>query len=205
MWYLTGRPFPNALAIPNVGFILTPHITNKVCFTGKTWAADTGRFGSPDKYEDGKYLAWLKQRAGEGNCLFASAPDVVCDPVATLEMSIPMFEPIKRIGYPVAFVGQDGMENYPIPWWKFDVFFIGGSTEWKLSDKAAALVREAHRRNKWVHMGRVNTWRRMRYAASIGCDSVDGNLLAFGPDANLPKLKSWMQKLQTGVQVRSVL
>ena len=29
-------------------------------------------------------------------------------------------------------------------------------------------------RGKWVHMGRVNSTRRIRYAASIGCDSVDG-------------------------------
>ena len=33
---------------------------------------------------------------------------------------------------------------------------------------------EAKRRRKWVHMGRVNSERRIRYAASIGCDSIDG-------------------------------
>jgi len=30
-------------------------------------------------------------------------------------------------------------------------------------------------------------------AASIGCDSVDGTFLAFGPDKNLPQLLRWLR------------
>jgi hypothetical protein len=34
--------------------------------------------------------------------------------------------------------------------------------------------------------------KRLRPAASIGCDSVDGTLLAYGPDRNLPELLGWL-------------
>jgi hypothetical protein len=91
----------------------------------------------------------------------------------------------------VAFVAQDGLESLTVPWDDFDVLFIGGTTEWKLGPQARALVADAKARGKWVHMGRVNSERRYRYAHAIGCDSVDGTYLTFGPDENLPKLLRW--------------
>lgn len=56
------------------------------------------------------------------------------------------------------------------PWWRR----IGGSTGWKLGPAARALVCEAKRRGQWVRMGRVNSLKRIAYAAEIGCDSIDG-------------------------------
>jgi hypothetical protein len=44
-------------------------------------------------------------------------------------------------------------------------------------------------------MGRVNSQERLRYARHIGCDSVDGTYLAFGPDRNLPRLLGWMAEV----------
>lgn len=38
---------------------------------------------------------------------------------------------------------------------------------------------------RWTHMGRVNSLRRIRYAKSIGCDSVDGSALAMFTDTYL--------------------
>jgi hypothetical protein len=45
----------------------------------------------------------------------------------------------------------------------------------------------------WVHMGRVNSWRRYSYAAGLGIDSVDGTLLAHGPDLHLPRVLAWQR------------
>jgi hypothetical protein len=42
-------------------------------------------------------------------------------------------------------------------------------------------------------MGRVNSERRYRYARAIGCDSVDGTKLVFGPDENLPQVLAWLR------------
>ena len=71
------------------------------------------------------------------------------------------------------------------PWDDFDALFIGGSTSWKLGPGAAAVAYDAKLRGKWVHMGRVNSLRRMRYAESIGCDSADGTTLRFSPGTDV--------------------
>ena len=47
----------------------------------------------------------------------------------------------------------------------------------------------------WVHMGRVNSQRRLRYAHAIGCDSVDGTYLTYAPDQNLRRLLGWLEDL----------
>ncbi|MFB8071085.1 hypothetical protein [Streptomyces californicus] len=129
------------------------------------------------------------------DCLFATAPDVVGDARATMLRSAPFLPEIRRRGYPVALVGQNGLEDLAVPWDTFDVLFLGGDTEWKLGDHARALTAEARRRSKWVHMGRVNSLKRLRYAASIGCQSADGTYVAFGPDVNLPKCLEWVRKV----------
>lgn len=165
---------------------------------GSAWCADNGCFGKGFPGEDA-WLAWLDSFTPEqrARCLFATAPDVVADAAGTLERSRPWLPKIRELGYPAAFVAQDGLENMPVPWDEFDALFIGGSTEWKLGPHAARLAREAKARGKWVHCGRVNSERRLRYCAAIGCDSVDGTYLVFGPDQNLPKLKRWLDRNQT--------
>ena len=82
-------------------------------------------------------------------------------------------------------------------WDEFDAFFVGGTTEWKLSAEAAALTRTAVDMGKWVHMGRVNGGKRYEYADVIGCHSVDGTHLTKGPDRNLPDPLAWRRKSQS--------
>lgn len=93
MWYLSGAPQPDALTLPNVGFMLTPAMGNNPSLDGVTWAADNGRFSAPERYTDSWFMDWLKKHKGKGHCLFACAPDVLGDPVATWNMSEPMFAP----------------------------------------------------------------------------------------------------------------
>ena len=54
---------------------------------------------------------------------------------------------------------------------------------------------EAKAHGKWVHMGRVNSLKRLQYAAAIGCDSADGTYLTFGPAKNLPRLLGWLAEV----------
>lgn len=162
--------------------MLTPQMGNRLP-PGIMWAADNGRFSNPASYSDEAYLAWLERKdASRDRCLFATAPDVVGDAAATLALSGPMFARIRAAGYRVALVAQDGLESLPVPWDDFDALFIGGTTAWKLSTHASELVTEAKRRGKWVHMGRVNSVRRLRYADAIGCDSADGTVLKHDPN-----------------------
>jgi hypothetical protein len=148
---------------------------------GQPWAVDNGRFSRPEQYIDAGYLAWLRTLPYQDRCLFATAPDVVGDAAATLELSLPMLPRIRALGLPAAFVGQDGLTIDTTPWDAFDALFIGGTTEWKLSEVAYQLAAEAKRRGKWTHMGRVNSWRRFRAAAAAGYDSADGTYLRFDP------------------------
>lgn len=157
------------------------------------WAADNGCFTQPGSYTDERFLAWLAREApNRGRCLFAVAPDVVGDAAATLERSLPMLPRIREAGYLAALVAQDGLEHLEIPWYAFDVLFIGGSTEWKMGEAVKGLISLAKGLGKWVHVGRVNSRRRFRHFAALGVDSVDGTFLAFGPSKNLPKLRSWL-------------
>lgn len=161
------------------------------------WAADNGCFGKGYPGDE-RWFAWLVKHADDADrCLFANAPDVflpelgIGDATATLRRSAPWLPRIRALGYPAGLVFQDGIEHLDIPWDDFDVMFIGGSTAWKLSPQVARLAAEARRRGKGVHMGRVNSKRRHTYATLIGCDSVDGTFLTYGPDVNLARLQAW--------------
>lgn len=129
------------------------------------------------------------------NCAFAVAPDVVGDAAGTLERSTPWLSKIRDLGLPVAFVAQDGSEaEGMIPWGSFDVLFLGGSTEWKLDPElAGAVTAEANRRGVPVHMGRVNSKKRLNLAQAWGCKSADGTFLAFGGPKQLERLAVWIE------------
>lgn len=180
----------DAMTTGTLAQICTPN-EGRTPLPGVTWAADNGCF-SVNYVGDDAWLSWLRKHAPHADrCLFATAPDVVGDAEATLVRSAPHLPAIRALGYSAALVAQDGLEDLAVPWGTFDALFIGGSTEWKLSPPAAQLVGEAKARGKHVHMGRVNSHRRWSYAEHIGCDSVDGTYIAFGPDVNLPNVLSW--------------
>jgi hypothetical protein len=187
-----------AMAAGELGYIDTPAQKNKTAgekihAAGAAWCADNGAYSN--KFDEQKWWAFLERNVHRAKtCLFATAPDVVGDAGATLDRSLPWLQPIRELGYPAALVAQDGLEELTVPWDDFDVLFIGGTTAWKLGAAARDLIREAKSRGKHVHMGRVNSLKRYRYADAIGCDSVDGTFLVFGPDKNLPKLLSWIRE-----------
>lgn len=161
---------------------------------GAVWCADNGCFA--DGWEEGKWWRFLTGNAYRADtCLFAVAPDVVGDAWRTHIKSLPWLPKIRALGYPVAYVAQDGIDKHPMmPWDDFDVLFIGGTTEFKLGPVAREYAAEAKRRGKHVHMGRVNSRRRLEYARAIGCDSADGTFLTFGPKTNLPRLLAWLHE-----------
>jgi len=172
--------------------IATPKSGNNRVPVDSRWCADNGCFGKGYPGDEA-WFAWLEQHTRRDLCDFAVAPDVVGDAVATMARSLPWLPKIRALGLPAAFVAQDGLEDMDVPWGSFDCLFIGGTTEWKLGPHARALVAQAKALGKWVHMGRVNSERRFKYAAAIGCDSADGTFLIFGPDKNLPRLMAWLR------------
>lgn len=183
-------------------------------YAGAGWAADNGCFSSKG-FTEARWWDWLAATTSDG-CHFATAPDVVGDHAATVERSLPWLPKIRALGHRAAFVGQNGASLDTVPWDAFDVLFLGGSpeclacgwvrpatafkvhhcpscarklTEWKLGQIARDLTAEATRRGIPVHMGRVNSLKRLVYAQEIGCSTADGTWLAFGADANAPRLR----------------
>jgi hypothetical protein len=137
----------------------------------------------------------------------------VGDAAATLIESARWYDKMHELGFKVALVAQDGLDPDDVPWDKIDAIFVGGSDDYKVGTapppRVRALradgspwgrpgcidvVREARRRGKWVHVGRVNSLCRYRFACLIGADSVDGTYLVKAPDENLPKLMSWLDE-----------
>ena len=155
-------------------------------------------------------------------CLFATAPDVFApvagpgDPVATIARSLPFLPKIREAGVPAGLVAQDGLQNMldEIPWVEFDVLFLGGSDDFKLGyaakrskghphyDRFAEdtinwmrLIHECHVRDKSIHVGRSNSFARLRWSYLIGADSADGTFIMMAPQTNTERVKDWYRKL----------
>lgn len=198
MIYLSGASTPELrakLPHPSFGLMWTPAAyTDRQHVPGAAYAADNGCFTLGDRFDPAVWLRWLSALDRTG-CLFAVAPDVVGDAAATLARSEPYFDRLRELGYPVAYVLQNGQEHLPVPWGDIDAVFIGADTAWKLSEHAARLAYAAKDRGKWVHMGRVNSRKRLLRAAVMGCDSADGTFLRYAPRTNLPRMLGWLHGL----------
>lgn len=181
--------------VDRLGHLITPSNRNSMASllsTGLPWAADNGCYSG---FEPQLFRGFLRKIAGHPGCLFAVVPDVVGDARATLDLFGEWCLEVRATGQPIAFVGQDGAEDLPIPWNDFDAWFIGGSTRWKLSAASAGLAHEAIRQGKWLHMGRVNSRKRMTSAASFGCDSIDGSSASMFGDRNVPRYCAWLEQI----------
>lgn len=182
----------------NLGLLAQPG--NRIDLLGDqvaAWAVDNGCFAKGASFDEAGYVAYLQRMSRAGTLLWATAPDVVGDYAATTRRSLPWLATIRQLGVPAAYVAQDGMETdlHNVDWTRMDALFIGGSTEWKLGAGAARCAEAALDHGLHVHMGRVNSLRRLRYAQSIGCDTADGTYVAFGPSKNAPKVLEWLDTM----------
>lgn len=148
------------------------------------------------KFNLGDYLVWMRKYidARGDSVLWVTAPDVVGDWEATLESSLPVLPLIRSLGGFAALVSQDGATPETTPWDSFDCLFVGGSTDWKLGEESRLMCHEAKKRGKWVHMGRVNSKKRLLAAGKFGCDSVDGTFLKFRGPTGVADILHWLRE-----------
>ncbi|HET7110137.1 MAG TPA: hypothetical protein VFI41_04655 [Gemmatimonadales bacterium] len=177
---------------------------------------DNGGFGAKGRDFIPGWWAWLNKlveqmTAGQlAKVRFAAAPDkldwvtpeggkpfCIGDATATLDLFRVWAPRIKALGLPVALVAQDGLEDMltEVPWDLVDVVFLGGSDGFKTGEAGRLVTKWAKNLGKEVHMGRVNSGKRLALAQSWGCDTADGTFLAFGPEKNLPRLLAWLDEL----------
>lgn len=136
------------------------------------YALDNGAFiawTKKEKFNEEAFMEHCEWAGGAGvQPLWVVVPDVVTDASATLAAWHEWAPRLRKFGWPLAFAAQDGHEPGDVPA-DADVVFIGGSTDWKL--QAIRPFCAAHKR---VHVGRVNTYGRLRLCADSGAESCDG-------------------------------
>lgn len=167
----------------NLGVLVTPNDGNAFPPASVVWAADNSAFSG---FDDVKFRRFLDRLQGRPDCLWLTAPDVVGDAEQTFALWREWSPRIREKGLRPALVAQDGLRVADVPWSEVGAIFIGGSTRYKLGEAAAEIVGEANRRNVWTHMGRVNSARRILFAAAIGCRSVDGSGFSRFSETHLP-------------------
>lgn len=135
---------------------------------GVPYGLDNGCFAKFEK----KTWRRLLEDARQTRPIFVCLPDIVGDARRTLDLFDAFLEETE--GLPRALVLQDGIGQHPINFSKVDAVFIGGSDEFKISTEAFNAAKAAKMLDKWVHVGRVNTAKRVM--DWIGkADSLDGS------------------------------
>jgi hypothetical protein len=129
------------------------------------YALDNGCFSG---FDEEKFIRMLDKSCWMKPPLWVTVPDVLYDNKRTLDFWYEYKGLVKRYGYNLGFVVQDGCTVEEVPEEAYCIF-VGGTTSWKLEN--------AHKfkgLRSWLHIGRVNTPKRLKWAYEIGADSVDG-------------------------------
>jgi len=158
----------------------------------------------PYALDNGAFTAWTKQhpwcakswidmlqlaRMSGKTPVWALVPDVVGNRNETLANWGRFASVIGSFGWTKAFAVQDGMNPKDVPE-DASVIFVGGTTEWKwrnLEMWAKSFPR--------IHVGRVNSIRRLVTCEKFNVESVDGTGWFRDPsDPNkLKALKHWFE------------
>jgi hypothetical protein len=162
------------------------------------WACDNSAFSKPEdlKFWNLAIDAWSHMTYNPPE--WVAVPDVVGDHTATLRLFydwvMQWSVELGRLPFPLAFVLQDGCREEDVPWAFISAVFVGGSDQFKLQ-QSGPLVRAAKERGKLVHVGRVNSLKRLKFAHSLGADSVDGTCFSMFPDKKIEWAIRYIQTL----------
>lgn len=168
------------------GLILSP---GKPRVVGFVHALDNGAWGAFQQGQPFDFPAFERHVANHGDgAEFVVAPDIVAGGLDSLRLSLDWLPRLASVAKRRLIAVQDGMTEADIaPHLSPTVgVFVGGSTVWKLTTMRVwgALARK---HGAYLHVGRVNTIRRIRYCQDAGADSFDGTS-ATRFSCTLPKL-----------------
>jgi len=138
-------------------------------------------------FEGPKFARMAQIGFADDLCMFVIMPDIYGDHEETLARFTYWYRKLDLDEYPreahadkLGFVAQDGCTVDTMPeslWDLIGCIFIGGTDSYKESPEVYDLIQEAKIRNKWVHVGRVNTPRKIVYFHGLA-DSFDGSGIA---------------------------
>jgi hypothetical protein len=144
------------------------------------WALDNGAWGCRQRGVPFDSAAFLFALARWGLAAdFIVLPDVVCGGLASLEMSLRWLPLVRMYGRPMLIPVQDGMRPSDLrAYVDADTgIFVGGSTDWK--ERSLRMWGQLRRETGcYLHVGRVNSARRIQLAIDAGAESCDGTSLS---------------------------
>ncbi len=216
-----------------VGHLVTPHTQNRIdaiATSGRPWAADNGcgpkADGTPGQLDVPAFRQMLRdilsalRLPGARPPLWVAVPDVVGDAAATAERWREWRHELRGKGIPLAYVIQDGWDDVAPGYaprlshgglkWGGDTprpacWFLGGSTGFK-EGRGIEIVAELKRAGRRVHVGRVNSERRLRLFDGLGVDAegypvavdtIDGTQFSMYPDTYIPR---WAERLRPSLR-----
>ncbi len=140
------------------------------------YALDNGAwsaFQAQEQFDEAAFLRAL-DRLG-ANADWIVIPDIVAGGVRSLDYSLSWLPRLTSLDVPLLLAVQDGMTpNLVRPLLNSRIgIFVGGSTDWKLAT-ALQWGQVARAAGCWLHIGRVNTIKRIQLCAAAGADSFDG-------------------------------
>ena len=163
-----------ALAAHGWGLLLTPDNPNPqgvdlIAIDNGAWSCHQREIEwSPDR--------WLRRSERHGaTAQWGALPDIGCGGPESLARSLEWLPKVRELCARLLIVAQDGMTYDDLsPHVGPDVgIFVGGSTDWK--EKSLPMWGRLSRDARcWLHVGRVNTQRRIRLCALVGAHSFDG-------------------------------
>lgn len=123
-----------------------------------------------------------------------AVPDIVAGGASSLEFSLSWLPRLRGVA-PLLLPVQDGMRVEDVtPLVGKDLgLFVGGTTRWKL-DSLQQWGVVARARGCHLHVGRVNTARRIALCAAAGAESFDGTSVSRYV-VNLPRLENARRQL----------
>jgi hypothetical protein len=194
--YLAGR-FPG-----KIGHLFSPGAQSGP-YEFADYALDNGAFSAYTHGKEWDEAGWIKllewAKLSGQRPRWALVPDVVADRNGTLQRWEKYAPIAARYGWPLAFAVQDGMVPADVPK-EAEVIFVGGSTQWKWDT-----VRDWCDAFERVHVGRVNSYRRLwecHEAGAEGCDGAGwfrGDLFA---PRKWPALLAYLEESTSGLRRR---
>ena len=162
-----------ALAGAGWGLLLSPGKPRDPRFVH---ALDNGAWGAFQQGKPFDVAAFEKHVGAHADgAEFVVVPDIVAAGLDSLRVSLGWLPRLAGVAKRRLLAVQDGMSAADVaPYLSPEVgIFVGGSTEWKLATmRAWGQLARTH--GAYLHVGRVNTIRRIRYCQDAGADSFDG-------------------------------
>ena len=166
----------NLAALRGAGWRLLVSAAGCLRAEGFPYALDNGAwsaFTQGRPFDESAFIKALRKMVAGAD--WTVIPDVVAGGAASLELSLRWMRRVLDESPRALIAVQDGIATDDVRGFLGDRvgLFVGGSTEWKLAtlDAWGRLGREV---GCWVHVGRVNTKRRIHRCANAGATSFDG-------------------------------